>query len=131
VIFNYLTASKGFLHASHFCYLMAHVGFGSYTRKSSKIVLIGSSHGLPLEYFATNQAIQCTEIFEYGRSLGSDFVLLNNFQVSSVCVFITFKSSLSPILEFSDNKFTKLWSFLCVCFDYLYLTSSSVISISN
>ncbi len=30
--------------ASHFCYLLANVQFGEYKKKSSKIVLIGSSH---------------------------------------------------------------------------------------
>jgi len=37
-------AAKGCLYASHFCYLMAQVGFGTYAKKTSKIVLIGSSH---------------------------------------------------------------------------------------
>ncbi|XP_052789106.1 uncharacterized protein LOC128223773 isoform X2 [Mya arenaria] len=73
-------ASKGFLHASHFCYLMSQISFGSFNKKSSKIVLIGSSHGLPLEYFATNEAIQCTEIYEYARSLANTWLNLNNFQ---------------------------------------------------
>lgn len=38
------TASKGLLDAAHFCYLMAQVGFGVYTRKTTKLVLIGSNH---------------------------------------------------------------------------------------
>ena len=38
------TATKHCLHASHFCYLMAQVDFGSFSKKNSKIVLIGSSH---------------------------------------------------------------------------------------
>ncbi|XP_010788314.1 protein transport protein Sec16A isoform X3 [Notothenia coriiceps] len=37
-------ASKGLIDASHFCYLMAQVGLGVYTKKSTKMVLIGSSH---------------------------------------------------------------------------------------
>lgn len=37
-------ASKGLLDAAHFCYLMAQVGFGAYTKKTAKLVLIGSSH---------------------------------------------------------------------------------------
>jgi len=37
-------ASKGLLDAAHFCYLMAQVGFGVYTRKTTKLVLIGSNH---------------------------------------------------------------------------------------
>ncbi|XP_052250710.1 uncharacterized protein LOC127857963 isoform X3 [Dreissena polymorpha] len=73
-------ASRGFLHASHFCYLMSRVGFGTYARKSSKIVLIGSSHGLPLELFANNEAIQCTEIYEYALALGNVLMALISFQ---------------------------------------------------
>lgn len=38
------TASKGLLDAAHFCYLMAQVGFGVFTKKSTKMVLIGSNH---------------------------------------------------------------------------------------
>ena len=37
-------ASRGCLHASHFCYLMAQTTFGRFQAKTSKIVLIGSSH---------------------------------------------------------------------------------------
>ncbi|XP_052828861.1 protein transport protein Sec16A isoform X6 [Octopus bimaculoides] len=73
-------AAKGFLHASHFCYLMAQVHFGTYSKKTSKIVLIGSSHSLSLKEFATNEAIQCTEIFEYAQSLGNPHYFLPSFQ---------------------------------------------------
>lgn len=38
------SASKGLLDAAHFCYLMAEVGFGFYTKKTTKLVLIGSNH---------------------------------------------------------------------------------------
>jgi hypothetical protein len=38
------SASKGLLDAAHFCYLMAQVGFGVYTKKTTKLVLIGSNH---------------------------------------------------------------------------------------
>lgn len=60
---------------------MSQTSFGSYNKKSSKIVLIGSSHGLPLKYFATEEAIQCTEIYEYALTLGNPLVNLTNFQV--------------------------------------------------
>ncbi|KAH3710853.1 hypothetical protein DPMN_070348 [Dreissena polymorpha] len=62
---------------------MSRVGFGTYARKSSKIVLIGSSHGLPLELFANNEAIQCTEIYEYALALGNVLMALISFQVCS------------------------------------------------
>uniref|UniRef100_A0A8C6JL16 Protein transport protein sec16 n=1 Tax=Melopsittacus undulatus TaxID=13146 RepID=A0A8C6JL16_MELUD len=74
-------ASKGLLDAAHFCYLMAQVGFGVYTRKTTKLVLIGSNHSLPFSKFATNEAIQRTEAYEYAQSLGTQPGCLPNFQV--------------------------------------------------
>ncbi|KAM5259502.1 protein transport protein Sec16A isoform 3-T3 [Hipposideros larvatus] len=74
-------ASKGLLDAAHFCYLMAQVGFGVYTRKTTKLVLIGSNHSLPFVKFATNEAIQRTEAYEYAQSLGVQASPLPNFQV--------------------------------------------------
>ncbi|XP_051492562.1 protein transport protein Sec16A isoform X2 [Apus apus] len=74
-------ASKGLLDAAHFCYLMAQIGFGVYTRKTTKLVLIGSNHSLPFFKFATNEAIQRTEAYEYAQSLGTQPGCLPNFQV--------------------------------------------------
>ncbi|XP_019495482.1 PREDICTED: protein transport protein Sec16A isoform X1 [Hipposideros armiger] len=74
-------ASKGLLDAAHFCYLMAQVGFGVYTKKTTKLVLIGSNHSLPFVKFATNEAIQRTEAYEYAQSLGVQASPLPNFQV--------------------------------------------------
>uniref|UniRef100_A0A3Q2EJ14 Protein transport protein sec16 n=1 Tax=Cyprinodon variegatus TaxID=28743 RepID=A0A3Q2EJ14_CYPVA len=74
-------ASKGLTDAAHFCYLMAQVGLGVYTKKSTKLVLIGSNHSLPFNQFATNEAIQRTEAYEYAQSLGSQHCSLPNFQV--------------------------------------------------
>ncbi|CAJ1070267.1 protein transport protein Sec16A isoform X2 [Xyrichtys novacula] len=74
-------ASKGLIDAAHFCYLMAQVGLGVYTKKSTKMVLIGSNHSVPFYQFATNEAIQRTEAYEYAQSLGSLPCSLPNFQV--------------------------------------------------
>ncbi|XP_062937898.1 protein transport protein Sec16A isoform X1 [Cynocephalus volans] len=74
-------ASKGLLDAAHFCYLMAQVGFGVYTKKTAKLVLIGSNHSLPFLKFATNEAIQRTEAYEYAQSLGAHTCSLPGFQV--------------------------------------------------
>ncbi|KAM9338662.1 protein transport protein Sec16A isoform 2-T2 [Symphorus nematophorus] len=74
-------ASKGLIDAAHFCYLMAQVGLGVFTKKSTKMVLIGSNHSLPFYQFATNEAIQRTEAYEYAQSLGSQPCSLPNFQV--------------------------------------------------
>uniref|UniRef100_A0A1E1X407 Protein transport protein sec16 n=1 Tax=Amblyomma aureolatum TaxID=187763 RepID=A0A1E1X407_9ACAR len=75
-------ASRGCLSAAHFCYLMAQVEFGSYSCKSSKLVLLGSSHQtLPFEEFASNEAVQCTEIYEYSQSLANAGYMLPHLQV--------------------------------------------------
>lgn len=74
-------ASRGCLSAAHFCYLMAQVEFGTYSCKSSKLVLLGSSHQtLPFEEFASNEAIQCTEIYEYSQSLANAGYMLPHLQ---------------------------------------------------
>ncbi|XP_070780798.1 protein transport protein Sec16A [Enoplosus armatus] len=74
-------ASKGLIDAAHFCYLMAQVGLGVFTKKSTKMVLVGSNHSLPFYQFASNEAIQRTEAYEYAQSLGSQPCSLPNFQV--------------------------------------------------
>ncbi|KAM3842461.1 protein transport protein Sec16A [Diretmus argenteus] len=74
-------ASKGLIDAAHFCYLMAQVGLGVFTKKSTKMVLVGSNHSLHFHQFATNEAIQRTEAYEYAQSLGSQSCVLPNFQV--------------------------------------------------
>ncbi|NXS75903.1 SC16A protein, partial [Pandion haliaetus] len=83
-------ASKGLLDAAHFCYLMAQVGFGVYTRKTTKLHIISMLNSifplpflnsLPFFKFATNEAIQRTEAYEYAQSLGTQPGCLPNFQV--------------------------------------------------
>ncbi|KAM4020820.1 protein transport protein Sec16A isoform 2-T2 [Anomaloglossus baeobatrachus] len=74
-------ASRGLLDAAHFCYLMAQVGFGVFTKKTTKLVLIGSNHSLPFAKFASNEAIQRTEAYEYAQSLGAHTISLPNIQV--------------------------------------------------
>ncbi|XP_014669558.1 PREDICTED: protein transport protein Sec16A-like isoform X2 [Priapulus caudatus] len=73
-------AASGCLHAAHFCYLMADVGFGTYKKKMSKLVLIGSNHRLPLQQFATNEAVHCTEVYEYAMSLSNPQFVLPGLQ---------------------------------------------------
>ncbi|XP_022646073.1 uncharacterized protein LOC111243950 isoform X3 [Varroa destructor] len=64
--------SRGCLCAAHFCYLMAQVDFGEFCDKSCKLVLLGSSHlQTNFSSFATNEAIMCTEIYEYAQSLSN------------------------------------------------------------
>ncbi|XP_076797545.1 protein transport protein Sec16B isoform X2 [Arvicanthis niloticus] len=74
-------AGKGFVEASHFCYLMAHVPFGHYTVKTDHLALVGSSHSQEFWKFATIEAIQRTEIFEYCQMLGRPKSFIPSFQV--------------------------------------------------
>ncbi|XP_063096272.1 protein transport protein Sec16B isoform X3 [Cavia porcellus] len=74
-------AGKGFVEASHFCYLMAHVPFGHYTVKTDLLALLGSSHSQEFLKFATTEAIQRTEIFEYCQMLGHPKSFIPSFQV--------------------------------------------------
>ncbi|XP_054977196.1 protein transport protein Sec16B [Sorex araneus] len=74
-------ASKGLVEAAHFCYLMAHVPFGYYPVKTDPLVLLGSSHSQAFLQFATTEAIQRTETFEYCRTLGRPQASIPSFQV--------------------------------------------------
>ncbi len=58
-------ATNGRIAASHFCYLLANCQFGTFNKKSSKLVLIGSSHNQDFSKFCQLSAIQATEIFEF------------------------------------------------------------------
>nr|CAD7455561.1 unnamed protein product [Timema tahoe] len=80
IILGDTLGARGCLHAAHFCYLMAQHEFGTYAHKSSKIVLIGSSHLKPFNEFATNEAIQMTEIYLYASRLGDENFNLPQFQ---------------------------------------------------
>lgn len=74
-------ASRGLLHSAHVCYLTAGVPFGAFTQKDKRLVLLGSNHMQPLKDFATNSAIQCTELFEYCQNLGGKYFSIPSFQV--------------------------------------------------
>ncbi|CAI9179716.1 unnamed protein product [Rangifer tarandus platyrhynchus] len=74
-------AGKGLVEAAHFCYLMAHVPFGYYTVKTDYLALLGSSHSQEFLKFATTEAIQRTEIFEYCQMLGRPRSFIPSFQV--------------------------------------------------
>ncbi|XP_054459487.1 protein transport protein Sec16B isoform X2 [Anoplopoma fimbria] len=74
-------ASKGLIHAAHVCYLTASVPFGGFSQKAERLVLLGSSHRQSFEYFATNLAIRCTELYEYCQTLGGKCLSIPTFQV--------------------------------------------------
>ncbi|XP_053519670.1 protein transport protein Sec16B isoform X2 [Artibeus jamaicensis] len=74
-------AGKGMVEAAHFCYLVARVPFGHYTVKTDHLALLGSSHSQEFLRFATTEAIQRTEIFEYCQLLGRPQAFIPSFQV--------------------------------------------------
>jgi len=53
---------------------------GYYSNKSSKLVLLSSSAAQPFDLFATSEAIQCTEVYEYARQLASPDFVIPSFQ---------------------------------------------------
>ncbi|XP_076403883.1 protein transport protein Sec16B isoform X1 [Peromyscus maniculatus bairdii] len=74
-------AGKGLVEAAHFCYIMARVPFGHYTSKTDHLALLGSNHSQEFLKFATIEAIQRTEIFEYCQMLGRPKSFIPSFQV--------------------------------------------------
>uniref|UniRef100_A0A4W6CWF0 Protein transport protein sec16 n=1 Tax=Lates calcarifer TaxID=8187 RepID=A0A4W6CWF0_LATCA len=72
---------EAYLHAAHVCYLTASVPFGAFTQKAERLVLLSSSHRQSFKYFATNSAIQCTELYEYCQTLGGKSFSIPSFQV--------------------------------------------------
>ncbi|XP_029002958.1 protein transport protein Sec16B [Betta splendens] len=74
-------ASRGLVHAAHVCYLTANVPFGVFSHKAERMVLVGSNHRRSFQHFATNSAIQCTELYEYCQTLGGKCFSIAPFQV--------------------------------------------------
>ncbi|XP_032428561.1 protein transport protein Sec16B [Xiphophorus hellerii] len=74
-------ASRGLTHAAHVCYLTAAASFGLFPQKAERLVLLGSSHRQPFGNFASNSAIQCTELYEYCQTLGGKSFSIPSFQV--------------------------------------------------
>ncbi|XP_068306701.1 protein transport protein SEC16B homolog [Pyrus communis] len=62
--------------AAHICYLVAEANFESYS-DSARLCLIGADHWKSPRTYASPEAIQRTELYEYSRVLGnSQFILL-------------------------------------------------------
>lgn len=85
----------GDVYGSHFCYLMAQVGFGKYeapgyaeaagqqsaTASGAKLILLGSSPHRPFKEFAATDSIMMTEIYEYAVTLSDEHFHIPEFQV--------------------------------------------------
>ena len=64
--------AKGQLYAAQFCYIVSSAEWGSFSNKMAKLVLLLSSPAdLSLGQFASIEAIQCTEIYEFVQKLGN------------------------------------------------------------
>ncbi|KAJ7398902.1 protein transport protein Sec16B [Pitangus sulphuratus] len=77
-------ASKGAVEAAHFCYLMADIPFGYFGHKADRMALLGSSHRQEFAQFASTEAIQRMEIFEYCQQLRQPESFLLPFQVAEM-----------------------------------------------
>nr|XP_047929363.1 protein transport protein Sec16B isoform X3 [Anser cygnoides] len=74
-------AGRGAVEAAHFCYLMADIPFGYFGAKADRMALLGSSHRQAFAQFASTEAIQRMEIFEYCQQLRQPKSFLLPFQV--------------------------------------------------
>merc|ERR1719334_1102971 len=64
--------AKGQLYAAQFCYVVSAVEWGTFQNKCAKLVLLlSSANENNIEQFATTEAIQCTEIYEFVQKLGN------------------------------------------------------------
>ncbi|XP_020240850.1 protein transport protein SEC16B homolog [Asparagus officinalis] len=71
-----LLKERGEIIAAHTCYLVAEANFESYS-DSARLCLIGADHWKSPRTYASPEAIQRTEVYEYSKVLGnSQFVLL-------------------------------------------------------
>ncbi|KAJ6827037.1 protein transport protein SEC16B-like protein [Iris pallida] len=71
-----LLKERGEVTAAHTCYLVSEANFESYS-DSARLCLIGADHWKCPRTFASPEAIQRTEVYEYSKVLGnSQFVLL-------------------------------------------------------
>lgn len=74
-------ATRGDIHAAHFCYILSQVDFGAYGSSSSvKLVLIGANHHKSYPEFISNEAVMLTEIYEYARKLSEPAFTLCELQ---------------------------------------------------
>ncbi|URD98069.1 hypothetical protein MUK42_29709 [Musa troglodytarum] len=71
-----LWREKGKISAAHICYLVAEANFESYS-DSARMCLLGADHWKHPRTYASPDAIQRTELYEYSKVLGnSQFILL-------------------------------------------------------
>ncbi|GFY81164.1 RGPR-like protein [Actinidia rufa] len=74
-----LWKESGEVLAAHICYLVAEANFEPYS-DSARICLIGADHWKFPRTYATPEAIQRTELYEYSKVLGNSQFILQPFQ---------------------------------------------------
>lgn len=74
-----LWKDQGEVAGAHTCYLVAETSFELFS-KEARLCLVGADHFKYQRTFATPQAIQRTELYEYAKSLGNPQYVLVPFQ---------------------------------------------------
>lgn len=74
-----LWKDQGEVAGAHTCYLVAETSFELFS-KEARLCLVGADHFKYQRTFATPQAIQRTELYEYAKSLGNSQYVLVPFQ---------------------------------------------------
>ncbi|AQK67670.1 Protein transport protein SEC16B-like protein [Zea mays] len=74
-----LWKEKNEVAAAHSCYLVAELNIDSYS-ESARLCLIGADHLKCPRTFASPEAIQRTEVYEYAKVLGNSQYILLSFQ---------------------------------------------------
>ncbi|RHN53751.1 putative COPII coat assembly protein, Sec16 [Medicago truncatula] len=74
-----LWKEKREITAAHICYLIAEVNFSSYS-DATRLCLIGADHWTRPRTYASPEAIQRTELYEYSKLLGNSQFVLHSFQ---------------------------------------------------
>ncbi|ESQ39898.1 hypothetical protein EUTSA_v10000744mg [Eutrema salsugineum] len=70
---------RGEIIAAHICYLIADKNFDPYS-DSARLCLVGADHWKNPRTYASPEAIQRTELFEYSKTLGNSQYILLPFQ---------------------------------------------------
>ncbi|XP_010494987.1 PREDICTED: protein transport protein SEC16A homolog isoform X3 [Camelina sativa] len=70
---------RGEIIAAHICYLIADMDFDPYS-ESARICLVGADHWKCPRTYASPEAIQRTELYEYSKTLGNSQYILSSFQ---------------------------------------------------
>ncbi|KAK4748537.1 hypothetical protein SAY87_015123 [Trapa incisa] len=84
--------------AAHLCYLVAEANFESYS-DSARLCLIGADHWKCPRTYASPEAIQRTELYEYSKVLGNSQFILLPFQPYK----IIYAHMLAEVGKFSDS----------------------------